>query len=1106
MNLLSFRRVISILLIIFVLLSIMPAKPVSAVNPSIVLNGDFSSGNVDFLSDYDLWNGIGDMGGATYYITTNPRNVHSAFTSMGDHTTGTGYMMVANGSDDTTAIVWEGSLTQDLVIGEQYDFSAWVANVYPSSPAILTFKVGSQVIGSLTLSTTGVWERLYGSFTATEVNPKLTLTNAQAALGGNDFAIDDIGVFVRDTQTPPSVGSTLSTTNLVSSESPSAFGENVTFTSTVTRTGGGSPTPTGNVDFYDGDNYIGTGILNGSGVATLTRSNLSVGSHTIQATYEGNSEYAVSYDTLVQVVMPAPIISSLSPNSGPSSGGTSVTINGQYFTNVSSVTFGGTDATSFNFVSDSQITAVAPARSIGTVNVAVTAVGGTTNKLNAFTYTNSAPTDILLSNTDFDENQPSGTVVGTFSTTDVDTGQTFTYAFADNCGGTDNSLFSITGNFLTTNSTFDYEIDPNSFGICVSSTDNGSPALSTTKQFTINLNDINDAPILVNPIANQSVNTGNPFVFTFADDVFSDQDGDSFTYTARLIDNSPLPAWLIFNGGTRQFFGTPAESDARTLQVKLIADDNRGGTAENIFYLFVVKEGNLPPLLVYPISDIQVKLDVNFEFRIDEGTFIDPDSNIPLVYSARLSNGNNLPDWLVFNPTSRIFTGTPPTGIMFLVEVKLFAFDNQGGMASDTFQIYNSTSNNLPLIIQTYLKDKNAREGVPFSYTISPHTFFDPEGDPISYTADLVNGSPLPAWLTFSSNSLTFSGTPGNGDVGALLVRLTGSDTASNSVSDVFRLAISSFDGSITNRVLGPAGGTENGSRASTTMPAGVIGQDANSYIQMLDVNQILNSVPGFISLNKTTDILIFDGDDQKVSRFASPLTICFQLSASQLQNYQDRVLIIATTPDTSTNFTRLTTTFDKTTGKVCAQTTHLSIFDLFVNEVVDVMPASGFAPGMLTARQLPSSSPSFEQFSGLRMEIPGLNVSENIVGVSPTQSGWDITWLGHQIGWLNTTAYPTWQGNSVLTGHAVDADGLPSVFADLGNLKYGDQVIVHLDGLKYIYEVREVSRFVNPSDKSAFKHENASWLTLITCNGFNEETGEYRWRTVVKAVMVQVR
>jgi LPXTG-site transpeptidase (sortase) family protein len=127
-------------------------------------------------------------------------------------------------------------------------------------------------------------------------------------------------------------------------------------------------------------------------------------------------------------------------------------------------------------------------------------------------------------------------------------------------------------------------------------------------------------------------------------------------------------------------------------------------------------------------------------------------------------------------------------------------------------------------------------------------------------------------------------------------------------------------------------------------------------------------------------------------------------------------------------------------------------------------------------------------------------------VGVSPTQSGWDITWLGHQIGWLNTTAYPTWQGNSVLTGHAVDADGLPSVFADLGNLKYGDQVIVHLDGLKYIYEVREVSRFVNPSDKSAFKHENASWLTLITCNGFNEETGEYRWRTVVKAVMVQVR
>jgi large repetitive protein len=70
-------------------------------------------------------------------------------------------------------------------------------------------------------------------------------------------------------------------------------------------------------------------------------------------------------------------LTSISPNSGPASGGTVVTINGSGFTAGSTVAFGSTAATNVSLVSATQITATAPAGS-GTVDVTVTTDGETT--------------------------------------------------------------------------------------------------------------------------------------------------------------------------------------------------------------------------------------------------------------------------------------------------------------------------------------------------------------------------------------------------------------------------------------------------------------------------------------------------------------------------------------------------------------------------------------------------------------------------------------------------------------------------------------------------------------------------------------------------------
>jgi uncharacterized repeat protein (TIGR01451 family) len=79
------------------------------------------------------------------------------------------------------------------------------------------------------------------------------------------------------------------TAALTSSANPSSFGQAVTFTATVT-----GASPTGTVTFKDGATALGSGTLNGSGVATFTTPSLAVGSHSISAAYAGDASNSPS--------------------------------------------------------------------------------------------------------------------------------------------------------------------------------------------------------------------------------------------------------------------------------------------------------------------------------------------------------------------------------------------------------------------------------------------------------------------------------------------------------------------------------------------------------------------------------------------------------------------------------------------------------------------------------------------------------------------------------------------------------------------------------------------------------------------------------------------
>jgi len=88
-----------------------------------------------------------------------------------------------------------------------------------------------------------------------------------------------------------------------------------------------------------------------------------------------------------------PTVTSISPASGPTTGGTAVTITGTGFTGATGVTFGGGAGTGLTVISDTQVQVTAPAHAAGAVDVIVTTTGGAsaTGPAAQFTYTQAAP-------------------------------------------------------------------------------------------------------------------------------------------------------------------------------------------------------------------------------------------------------------------------------------------------------------------------------------------------------------------------------------------------------------------------------------------------------------------------------------------------------------------------------------------------------------------------------------------------------------------------------------------------------------------------------------------------------------------------------------------
>lgn len=239
------------------------------------------------------------------------------------------------------------------------------------------------------------------------------------------------------------------------------------------------------------------------------------------------------------------------------------------------------------------------------------------------------------------ENASNGTVVGTVVASDPDAGQTLTYSILS---GNTNSAFAISstiGAITVANSTaINFETTP-SFALIVKVQDNGSPVQSGQNTITVNLVNINEAPVVndqtFSVITNAAVSTVVGTV------VATDPDaGQQLTYSIlsgnsnnAFALNASTGVITVNNSSAVNYTTTPIF----TLVVK-VSDNGTGNLSDNAnITINVLQAANLPPV----ITNQAFSISENSPNGTTVGTVIasDPNSGQVLTYSIISGNTNS---------------------------------------------------------------------------------------------------------------------------------------------------------------------------------------------------------------------------------------------------------------------------------------------------------------------------------------------------------------------------------------------------------------------------------------------------------------------------------
>jgi hypothetical protein len=297
--------------------SLNPAYVTQSITFTATVNGLYGgspTGSVTFKAGSTMLgtatlNGSGQASLTTSFSTAGPRSITAIYVGDVNYHGSTSAVLVQAVNRFPTSTTVGSSLSPSLV-GQSVTFTATVTSTYGSIPDgdKVTFKDGATVLAPVALS----------GGTASYTTSNLAAgshTITASYLGDSSFQISS-GAFKQIVNKNPSSAA------VVSSLSPSTYGQAVTFTATISGSAG---TPTGTVTFKNGTAVLGTASLSG-GTASITTSTLGGGTHSITVVYSGDSTYLGSTSPAVsQKVNRASTGSSISSSQNPSPSGQPVT-------------------------------------------------------------------------------------------------------------------------------------------------------------------------------------------------------------------------------------------------------------------------------------------------------------------------------------------------------------------------------------------------------------------------------------------------------------------------------------------------------------------------------------------------------------------------------------------------------------------------------------------------------------------------------------------------------------------------------------------------------------------------------------------------------------
>ncbi|HLO62595.1 MAG TPA: putative Ig domain-containing protein, partial [Azonexus sp.] len=430
----------------------------------------------------------------------------------------------------------------------------------------------------------------------------------------------------------------------------------------------------------------------------------------------------------------------------------------------------------------------------------------------------------LITGQQTNEDAPFSFTVPVVTFTDIDNGDVLTYSATLSDGRVLPGWLTFDAATQTFSGT-PGNWDVGNYSVTVTATDTGG--LSASSTFAVDVANVNDVPTMNMALLDQGTLQDAAFSFSVPAGTFNDVDfihRDVLTYSATMADGTALPSWLTFDAATQTFSGTPGNWDVGNYSVTVTATDTGGLSVSSTFAVDVANVNDAPTVNM-ALLDQGTLQDTAFSFTVPAGTFNDVDfiHGDTLSYRATMADGTALPSWLIFDAATQTFGGTPGNWDVGSYSVTVTATDTGGLSASSTFAIDVANVNDAPTVSMT-LADQATLQDAAFSFTVPAGAFNDVDfihGDTLSYSATLADGTALPSWLTFDATTQTFSGTPGNGDVGSLSVVVMATDTGGLGASSAFNLNVANINDAPTVSVALLDQGTLQDTAFSFTVPAG---------------------------------------------------------------------------------------------------------------------------------------------------------------------------------------------------------------------------------------------------------------------------------------------